>query len=127
MKTSKMQRYNRIQFIFTQVLFVCALSFLFVIAKYFKPHPNLGVLLLFTLLIVFSIITMIAIVKRLHDMGMSGFWVIAVLLLTIMGKFFPDIVMECVDTGIVIFFALMPGNKTANQYGLPSEERWKLL
>ena len=59
-------------------------------------------------------------------MGLSGYWVIAVVLLSCFGKLFPDIVMECVDTGIAIFFALVPGDTTENKYGSPSEKRWSL-
>jgi uncharacterized membrane protein YhaH (DUF805 family) len=70
---------------------------------------------------------MIAIVKRLHDMGMSGFWVIAAILLSVVGKFFPDMVMVCIDTGIMIFFAAMPGDKIENKYGQPSKKKFGFI
>lgn len=125
---SKMKRYNRIQFILSQILIVCIFLVSIALSKYLKLLPvSWKGWYLITLFIMVFVITLIAIIKRLHDMGMSGFWVIAAILLSIAGKFFPDIVMVCVDTGIMIFFALMPGDKIENKYGPPSKKKFGLI
>jgi uncharacterized membrane protein YhaH (DUF805 family) len=126
-KIERMQRYNRIQFIFVQALIQCLLVLNIFLSPYLKWLPNnwKGWYIITVLLAVF-VITIIAIIKRLHDIGYSGYWIIPIIGLSLIGKSFPDIVSKCIDTGIVTIFALLPGSKMANQYGLPSKDKWKL-
>ncbi len=122
----KMQRYNRIQFIFVQVLLTCSLFICYMGTKYFKVPASFAIYILFAWLAMFVTINIITIVKRLHDMGLSGYWVIAVTLLSEFSRIFPDNVGVCVDTALIVFFALMPGDKVENKYGLASEKRLAL-
>ena len=119
-----MQRYNRIQFIFVQVLCVCMLLIYGLLIKFLPT--GLGVSGLLAILVIIAVINIIIIIRRLHDIGLSGYWVIALILLSIIGKFFPDAISVCIDTGIMLVFALLPGDKAENVYGPPSEKRWSL-
>ena len=79
------------------------------------------------------VVYIFAVVYRLHDMGLAGWWLLLVVLLALSVNFLPIetkqvvtlFVAFAVYTLAAIFGFLIPGTKARNKYGKKPERSWR--
>ena len=63
------------------------------------------------------------IVRRLHDVGKSGWWIVAVFAIGAVASLFWSLLLflEMVVSLIVLWWLVLPGSRDANRYGHPAK------
>jgi len=75
----------------------------------------------FILLFFMFFIQVLALIRRIHDIGFSGYWLILYLLcipiLVYLEQFFPQNTLQGIIGFLFLILALIPGEKLDNKYG----------
>lgn len=87
----------------------------------------IGLIIYLPIIVLFEIFFIILSIKRLHDMNLSGWWYLLILFIGMLFSL-SDTMYGIYYILYFLFFALVPGNKDANEFGEKPLERlrfWK--
>jgi uncharacterized membrane protein YhaH (DUF805 family) len=100
--------------IWSATLLMCLLPVLLALVVTIKSSPMGGSLLIVVAVLVFGIMSLIISIKRLHDLGWSG-WLWLLNFVPVLGSFFSLVLL------------ILPGNHGANRFGPPPPENSQLV
>ncbi|ALG67170.1 DUF805 domain-containing protein [Beggiatoa leptomitoformis] len=116
-------RLNRLRYIaYTHMLILISSVLIFVFAVILSPYlsETKPIFLLIILVVGAMGINFIWVIQRLHDMNLSGWWLVGLLVLSFLLTYFKlEIFNSLLSTVFWVVLTLVPGTATNNQYGNP--------